>query len=208
MKILAGIALASTMMVGLTAHAPAASAHGVDEQAVDVYAFADVPDVQDVGDARLQRGPHGVTATASVDGAVPGVYTMWWVVWNNPQACGDDGCDAADFGTPGLNLDIGYAGGDVVQGDGRLRVTRHLREGRPLTGLPVEFGITSGDGLLDADSSEVHLVLRSHGPVLRGLTGDMRRTFNGGCVYPNALPAEYGTPGPNTCEDVYFAVFP
>lgn len=180
---------------------------GATTQSSDLLTFAGF---QDVGDAWLLRTGHGVSARAAAEDLEPGVYTVWWVVWNNPEACGADGCTDADFGAPDVDVDIGYAAGRVVGGDGPTTFAAHLSEGEDLAGFPTEFGIASGSGLLDAGSAEIHLVIRSHGEKIPGLVAGMVHTFNAGCrydVFPVAVPPLYGTPGPNLCEDVIFTVF-
>lgn len=183
-----------------------------DRERTDVHTFADLPALVDVGDSTLIRTERGVTATPRTIGLEPGPHTMWWVVWNNPEACGADGCNEGDLGNPATGLDIGYAAGVVVGESGRGAFTARLREGRPLSGFPTEFGITSGSGLIDAEEAEIHLVVRSHGPRIPGLVGEMTRTFHAGCDYSvfGGLIEEgsYGTAGPNTCTDVQFAVHP
>lgn len=202
-------ALAATSLLLVALALPASAA---TRQSSEVYTFADLPALIDVGDAALVRNDNGVTFQATVRGVDPGVYTVWWVVWNNPETCGADGCTDADFGTPGLDVDIGYATGHVVGDGGQLTLAGHLAEGASLSGLPTEFGITSGSGLLDAAEAEVHIVIRNHGPKIPGLVGEMAHTFHAGCdysVFGGLIESpDYGTEGPNTCEDLFFAVFP
>ena len=57
-------------------------ANPANRQTANTYSFADMADV---GDAWLERTDNGITARADVYGADPGVYTMWWVVWNTPE---------------------------------------------------------------------------------------------------------------------------
>lgn len=197
----------AVLSMALGVATPAARAQ-TTTQSAEVFSFETAADS---GDAWLLRTGHGVTARARVDGLEPGVYTVWWVVWNNPKACGDDGCTDADFGTPGLDVDIGYATGHVVSGDGEEVFHTHLDEGESLDGFPTEFGFTSGSGLRDAHRAEIHLVIRSHGEAIPGLVREMSRTFNAGCrydVFPVQVAPVYGTPGPHVCEDQYFAVLP
>jgi len=200
------LATASLLLVAMASPASAAT-----RETSEVYTFADLPALVDVGDAALVRNDNGVTVQASVEGVTPGAYTLWWVMWNNPEACGADGCTDADFGTPGLDVDIGYATGHVVGNGGKLTLVAHVAEGGSLSGFPTEFGITSGSGLLDALNAEIHIVIRSHGPTIPGVVGEMTHTFAAGCDYsvfggliesPN-----YGTEGPNTCEEPFFAIF-
>jgi hypothetical protein len=58
-------------------------------------------------------------------------------------------------------------------------------------------------GLMDARKAEIHFVIRSHGPLIPGIIHEQISTFNAGC---GGFPPELGTPGPNTCEDLQFAV--
>ena len=70
------------------------------------------------------------------------------------------------------------------------------------------FGLPSY-GLMDAEKAEVHIVIRSHGPKLPGQVREQISSFNGGCVY-DGIPEDpiLGEAGPNTCEDILFAVHP
>lgn len=193
----------------LLAAGPAAAA---DRERADVYTFADLPHLVDVGDSTLIRAERGITAKLATSGLEPGPHTMWWVVWNNPEACGEDGCNDADLGDPEIDVDIGFAAGVVAGESGTATLTAHLQEARPLHGFPTEFGITSGSGLISAETAEIHLVVRSHGPRIPGLVGEMTRTFHAGCDYSvfGGLieKGSYGRAGPNSCTDLQFAVHP
>lgn len=192
-----------------------ATASGQSKQATDVLTFADM---SDVGDARLVRTGHGVTTQVKAD-APPGVYTLWWVVWNTPEGCGTPfACFEPDLFDPedDTGLAIGYGGGAVVGAGGKLRIASHLREGQTLTGFPYpEFGALGVSlpetSLIDSDHAEIHLVLRSHQGLIPGMVHTQLKSFNGGCQYSGPLsgaPTNYGLPGPNTCTDTFFAVFP
>ena len=206
-RLVTGLATASLLMVAMASPAAAGT-----PQTSEVYTFADLPALVDVGDAALVRNDNGVTVQASVEGVAPGAYTLWWVVWNNPEACGADGCTDADFGTLGLDVDIGYATGHVVGNGGQLTLVAHLAEGGSLSGFPTEFGVASGSGLLDALDAEIHIVIRYHGPKVPGLVGEMTHTFAAGCgysVFGGAIVSpDYGTEGSNTCKEPFFAIFP
>ena len=201
-----GVLLAAAAVGALGAVPASASA---DRQYADVYTLAGLPGAVDVGDSTLIRTERGVTAVVKTTGLLRGPHTMWWVVWNNPRACGADGCNEADL-NPQTGVDIGYAAGAVVGSSGRATFTAHLPEGRTLGGFPTEFGITTGSGLVDAADAEIHLVVRSHGPRIAGLVREMTRTFHGGCdysIFGGLLQAgAYGAAGPNTCTDLQFAV--
>ena len=197
------------MVAALLGYAASAEASAPwERQQAEMFRF---DDLSETGEATLFRTRRGVVANINVEDLNYGVYTLWWVIWNNPEACGTDGCTDADFGRPEVDVDIGYAGGGFVGRRGKLRRTVWLFEGQSLNGFPTELGLTSGSGLMDAQDSEVHIVVRDHGEPIWGLIRDMRSTFQGGCTYddlPPSVPEVYGTPGPNTCVDVAFAVFP
>lgn len=141
--------------------------------------------------AILYRDEDGVELT--LDTTLPeGAYTLWWVVFNNPEFC-EDGCDIDDLETPAVNASVFYAAGEVVGDDARGSCDAQLLEGTLPTG---EDQIVLGeDGLVDSFSAEIHPVVRSHGSVIPELEELQTSTFNGGC------PSE-------ECEDIQFAVFP
>jgi hypothetical protein len=202
----------SVLMVGQGAlaavAAPAATQHS------DARSFADGATV---GAASLTRNDNGVATRITVDDADPGVYTLWWVVWNTPEDCGTPwACVEADLFNPDAGLAIGYGGGALVGPRGRLQLSAHLSQGATLDGFPYpEFGALgvqlTETSLLDARQAEIHLVLRSHGPKVPGQVDEMLHTFNGACIYEGPIagaePA-YGAAGPNSCQDRYFSVFP
>lgn len=199
----AAVMLLAPLSYGAAAD-PAATHQNTDVLAFDGFA--------DVGDAHLVRNDNGITTRLRLSGLQPGVYTLWWVVWNAPGNCATPfACTDADVFNPDVQVAIGRGGGRIVGSHGNLNLAASLAEHQELTGFPTEFGIPTADALADARHAEAHVVLRSHGPKIPGLTNEMLHTFNAGCVYESPIdgtePA-YGTPGPNDCEDLYFAVFP
>lgn len=199
-------ALVAALTLPLTPLSAAASS--ATHQDSDVLSF---DGFHDVGDARLVRNDHGITTRMELSGLEPGVYTLWWVVWNAPEHCDTEhACVESDLFNSDTEVAIGGGGGRVVGSNGRLHLAASLSEGEELTGFPTEFGIPLADDLADARHAEVHLVLRHHGEKIPELTNDMLHTFNGGCVYEGPIAGSepaYGTAGPNTCRDLYFAVF-
>jgi len=191
------VALMTVALLATTA-APASAGH-VERQQTDLLTFADLSDL----------------GTASLP---PGVYTMWWVVWNTPEGCAvPHACSLVDMFDPegDTGLAIGYGGGNLVRADGKLQITSHLREGSTLKGFPyAEFGAAgvslTETSLVDSRHAEIHLVIRTHENPVPGIVRSQLRSFNGGCVYDppiNGSEPAYGFPGPNQCSDVYFAVF-
>ncbi len=193
-----------------------ASAGSAYTQPADACTFAGAPGCDDVGDSELLRNDNNVRAETTIQGAAPGVYTMWWIVWNTPEGCFNPwACNEPDLFNPNAGLAIGYAGGAIVDEDGELHITAHLGEGKTLTRFPYPElqGILalSETTLISTDHAEVHLVFRYHGEKIPGLVNDAMHTFNGACIYGGPIagtePA-YGAPGPNACVDLYFVVFP
>lgn len=150
----------------------------------------------------LTRYAVGVNMTLRTSGLPPGdATTAWWVVFNHPELCthgvpGLARCGPGDLQIQGGEAAIGssvlYATGHIVGGTGVASYASHLSVGQTA-------GALFGPGLTDPLGAEVHLVVRSHGPVVPQLVYDQTHTFGGGCG--NAPP---GT-GPNTCTDLQFA---
>jgi hypothetical protein len=161
--------------------------------------------------ARLVRYDNGVTTTISTSELVPGeVYTLWWVIFNDPENCLGGACDADDIfiiedggiprdadgnramnmeGLAASNVSIQHAAGGYSV-DGSLNTSASL-------GLGDVPGIIAGPGLLDPYKAEIHLVVRTHGPKVDEYFADQLSTFDGGCDPMDALP----------CDDLQFAVF-
>jgi hypothetical protein len=160
--------------------------------------------------ARLVRYDNGVTTVISTDELAAGeVYTLWWVVFNEPENC-NGACDADDIfiiengeiprdadGNRAMNMDalaaanisVQHAAGGYSQ-DGSLHTSASL-------GIGDVPGIVLGPGLLDPYKAEIHLVVRTHGPKVDEAFADQISTFGGGCEPMDAAP----------CDDVQFAVF-
>ena len=119
--------LALILLVGVAV----VSADPAMNQTAAAFAFADG---SVVGEAHLLRNDNGVTTQIVIDGAAPGIYTMWWVVWNTPEGCGTPyACNEPDLFNPNAGLAIGYAGGTLVGANRRLQIDAHLNEGATVT---------------------------------------------------------------------------
>lgn len=192
----------------------AAWAGSATHQDAELHAFPGTGvSAPEEGTAHLVRNDHGVRTRIRARHLTPGVYTLWWVVWNAPEECATPfACDEGDLTNPDVGLDIGFGGGRIVGANGNLNLAASLREDTDLTGFPQEFGLAlTNEGLTDARHAEVHLVLRTHGEPIDGMVDEMLHSFNGGCRYEGPIagtaPA-YGPAGPHTCTDVLFAVLP
>jgi hypothetical protein len=160
--------------------------------------------------ARLVTNENGATMTIHTNSLTPGnAVTLWVVVINNPAACATSPCTAADilFNTTAVEAQVTYGAGHIVGGSGQVTLSSHLQVG------PVPGGWYAGQEFTDPTMAEVHLVLNDHGPKLPAYMPDMIRTYRGGCTdesLPPPFPASAkadGTPGPNTCRLVQFAIF-
>jgi hypothetical protein len=144
--------------------------------------MADGSDVQ--GSAvTLSRGDSVVWIRANTTRLPPGTYTTWWVVFNNPSAC-EGACDMADFpqngGNPDVMASVLYATGGAVGSNGVGYFIAYLEEGvLPTPGSQHRFG----PGLLDAESAEIHFVVKFHGPPASDptLLEKQTTTIWGGC---------------------------
>jgi hypothetical protein len=114
------------------------------------------------GSASLTRSSLGLWIDLEVEGLTEGyAYSVWWAIFDNPQGCDANGCDAFDL------RNIRQAQGSLVNGGGfvgttgavfhQSHLTRHDPEGKS-----VEAGDPSG--VDNPYKAEVHVVIRSHGP--------------------------------------------
>jgi hypothetical protein len=160
--------------------------------------------------ATLLRNNNKIKMTFKVDDLEPGyAYTIWWVVWNNPEECTVPfACGDADFAiADDVEVELMYAAGHVVGNSGKGNFAGSLNEGDASGSINNLFGLPSYGGLHDARTAEVHLVLRSHGPAIPGQIDEQINTYEGGCVtnFPafTEIPDEEGE-----CGDYMFAIFP
>ena len=177
-----------------------------------------VPGADITGTSTLHRNKNGITVNFKAENLNPGAYTIWWVIWNNPVPCGDpdddsDPCTEADFAKADLvEVDIMYAGGHVVGNNGKGNFSAHLNAGDETPesiiggfGLPDVIG--GGLQVGKTFSSEVHVVIRTHGPAVPGMVNDQISSYGGGCTteYPafSAYPDIEGH-----CADFAAAIFP
>jgi hypothetical protein len=136
------------------------------------------------GWSKLTRTPSGVSMTMHAENLVAGnAYTVWWVLFNDPGACLNDGCGVDDVfanrGVPSLR----FAAGHVLGGSGNGNFGGYLEEantGGPPCAMDANLAFC-GPGLIDAYATEVHLVLRNHGPAIPGLVDEQISSFGGGC---------------------------
>lgn len=149
------------------------------------------------GSSWLARGEDSVTARFTATGLIPGhTMTLWWMVFNNPEACsgGQGGCGEPDLFDPAVVADALYADGNVVDQDGNASFTAYLEVG-DTTGSVNDLVGAEPTGILDPRGAEIHLVVRSHGPMVDGQVADQIGSFGGGCVRflnPPTIPEAAG----------------
>jgi hypothetical protein len=165
-------------------------------------------------EAILTRMQHGISMTVNTEELIPGyAYTVWWVIFNAPKNCSDEACGMNDVflmdeagrfilangleqpniaGREATQVSFLWATGNIADEEGHAMFRASLPIG-DLTG-----DVSFGPGLLEPMQSEVHIILRSHGPVIPELRDEQMFTAWGGCPDPiNRAP----------CEHVQLAVF-
>lgn len=154
------------------------------------------------GAGLLWRTRHAVWARLSPTGldAEHG-YTVWWIIFNNPENCvdaepnvpGSPSCGLVDLGRPSVDPAVFYAGGFVsgpsidgdLLADGSPNVTLHLAAGDVAEGIDVlvEGQGAGGNGLNTGNGfgAEIHMIIRSHEPISDGSVDEQIGTFAGLC---------------------------
>jgi hypothetical protein len=197
--VILGAALGVLAAMGLVITASAANSFKV----VPVVKF-NTTEVVPFAGAQLARTDTSVSGFIYSVGVEPSsIYTLWWVVFNNPAGC-DGPCDLADvLATVGdnandnpANIGVFYGGGKQIGPIGAVGIGSTLREG------DTTYCVAAGDGpfsalcnpLVDANTAEVHMVVRSHGSMVPGQLQAQVSSFTGGC-------------GVNACANVTAAIF-
>lgn len=176
----------------------------------DVRWFAD-GEVVEGASASLLRNPSGVRMTIKTNDLTAGdTFTIWWVIFNNPDECENPvgeltECSEPDLFNPATGPSILYAAGNIVGGNGKSNFGGALQVNDidgcqpPWDGLDL-----CGDGLEDPYDAEIHLVVRTHGPKVPGMVDEQINTFAGACTPESSFGAG---DGPNECADLQFAAF-
>ncbi len=173
----------------------------------EVTAFDPFPEPGDVvagAVAWLVATEHGLTAIVTTSELPPGdAVTMWWVVFNDPEACEAHPapCGMNDLGVEEVAAEVTYAAGTVIDDAGNGTFVGY----HPLGHTEQAW---FGHGLTNPLGAEVHLVLRTHGPVIEDRLDAMIGTFRDGChnVDEDHPAHADGETGPNECHDLQFAI--
>lgn len=121
-------------------------------------------------------------------------YTVWIVVFNNPDGCSDGVCDEDDVFDDPVTPQSCFAlfSGGRVQSNRRAAFGGSYEEGGTVGTLAC-FSDT-GEVLEDSEIAEIHLVARTHSGYIQEIAHEQITDFFGGC-------------GVQHCEDTQAAVF-
>lgn len=144
--------------------------------------------------SKITRTDQGITVSVktTVD---PGAYTMWLLIWNNPENCGGNPVAPGLRCVPGPppNFDppscVLYGAGHIVGKNGKLNYTAHRQAWDP-TGDITEGGCLNG--LTNPRGADVHAAVRTHGEAIPGMIPEQIHTVGGAC-------------GVNACDEVQAA---
>jgi len=139
--------------------------------------------------------PIGINPAAYAEQPAKEVMTLWWVIFNHPEACGE-ACGEEDFENPDVAASVVYGTGQMTARDGRTRLVASLYGAEE--GFADE--LIAGPGLTNVHGAEVHVVVRSHGDVIADARFDQMTQF------VDANCSDLG--GPNECRDIQFAIHP
>jgi hypothetical protein len=128
-------------------------------------------------------------------------YTMWAVVFNEPDGC-VDGCDEGDLFNAAAVVDVLYVAGNIAGGAGTSTFSGRRMAGDNSGSLFAALGAPA-PGLVDPIGAEVHLIVRDHGPAVPGLVPAQIQSFEGGCTPASSFGLGTGT---YACVDVQFSV--
>jgi len=147
-------------------------------QTANVVAFPTGTPVS--GAATMFRSKQAIEVRIATSGLdANAAYTVWWIIFNNPAGC-VGGCGEDDLGNPNARASVFYAVGFVTGNDGTANVAANLKTGALPAGLDVLLGsgLEPGKGL----RAEIHLVVRSHGPIVPGMVAQQISTFDPACT--------------------------
>jgi len=166
------------------------------------------------GKSTLIRGRRGIWARYKAKKLIPGhAYTLWWVIWNKPENCTTPNqCNDGDFpNAANVEVELLYASGAVAKRNGKVTFYSRLRAGNDSGSVNDLFGLPFFGGLQKGNTfgSEVHLVIRSHGPAIPGLVNEQIGGYLGGC--PQSFPYGFApfTEIPDAvgeCGDIEFSI--
>lgn len=158
-----------------------------------VHWMGDLSEV-DGASATLVRHNDGVSYTLHTNGLTSGdAVTNWWVVFNNPEHCTNPTaaigslCGFDDLDNADVAASILFAAGHVVGNGDHGNFAGSLADGD--TG-----GALFGPGLTNTMGAEIHIIVRTHGPMIPELVSGQISSVDVACEI-------------NTCVDLQAAAF-
>ena len=113
------------------------------------------------GTSELVRDAEGISMSFDTTDLPVGAFTVWWVIFNDPTACTNDDCGGSDARSGGpAEAAILWATSGIVGPDRIGHASAHLKVG--LENAPGY--VHRGPGLTNPMGSEVHIVVKYHGP--------------------------------------------
>ena len=160
---------------------------GVDATVNITMSTADVysPMTSEVsGSSTLYRTDDTITATLEATDLIAGhAYTLWVLVFNQPENCGAAPCALSDLKNVPAKAEMLSGSGLVADANGKGIFSCNIMENDGTSsindrlGMPIDVG-----GIWNAQTAEVHLIVRSHGPAISGQVIDQISSYGGGCT--------------------------
>lgn len=197
-----------TLALGIMA-AASVSASDLKQATVMTHPSQGAEQVVETAKAQLAAVDGGAFVSFDTVGLKPGhVHTLWFVAISNPSVCATVPCTGKDvlLNTDAVQADAGFAGGVIAKEDGSASFAFFQPQGALTNGW-------FGRGLNDVENSEIHLVVKDHGPIIEGRVTEMLSTFRDACRTDSISPAfpevafADGEEGPNTCALVQHTAF-
>lgn len=164
-----------------------------------------------VGAAWLVRTRHGISGRIMTQVSTAGdPYTLWIVVFNNPAACGDDGCNGMDLGNEEVGGSVFSGTGAISAADGKMEgggvvnMDFHIPAEPLPNGLFLLFGDPDGLYKNNGFGAEIHLVVDKHPSIAPGMSwvDDLTTTnFPGGGPATNDSFAVFLACPDDSCPD-------
>ncbi len=160
-------------------------------------------------EVKLSLSAEGASIILETSELTPGhAITVWFVAIQSPEKFAANPCTPMEaMGMAGkMNSIATNAGGTVVNAEGSIRVQGFLPVGE-IAGNFYDTTFTS------PETSEYHIVVRDHGPLIPELAADQISSHRGGCTaesvppfYPDSSRSD-GEGGPNSCVTRQVALF-
>lgn len=156
------------------------------------------------GTSTLTRHHQGAAFTLSTRALQNrNAYTVWWVVFNNPELCESAcECGAVDLDNPAVEPGQFWATGRVADRFGQADFAGGTGVGELPAGEDQAPHPIAMSPLLDPLEAEIHLVVRGHGRHMRRHLEEQLTTLNGGCPPNECANAQFSIHRSPTCEPV------